>query len=246
MRPRAFALAMALCLTGHALADEAAIRKNLAARLPNLPQIDEVNKSPVGGLWEVRLGSQVIYSDDQGGFVIQGEIIDTQKHLNLTEARVAKLTEFNFASLPLKDAVVWKRGTGARKMVVFADPNCAYCKRLERDLNDVKDVTVYTFLYPILGGDSPEKSKAIWCAKNNGQVWRSWMLDAVAPPAATATAKCDTSALDRNIALAKKHGVVGTPNIVFEDSDRSTGIMSSEELEKKFADIAGRKTSGKS
>jgi thiol:disulfide interchange protein DsbC len=245
MRPRAFALAMTLCLTGHALADEAAIKKNLAARLPNLPQIDEVSKSPVNGLWEVRLGSQIVYSDDQGSFVIEGEIIDTQKHLNLTEARVAKLTEFNYASLPLKDAVVWKRGTGARKMVVFADPNCAYCKRLEHDLNDVKDVTVYTFLYPILGGDSPEKSKAIWCAKNNGQVWRSWMLDAVAPPATAATAKCDTSALDRNIALAKKHGVVGTPNIVFEDSDRSTGIMSSEELEKKFSDIAGKKT-GKS
>src|SRR5260221_7074914 len=81
MRPRAFALAIALCLTGHALADEAAIKKNLAARLPNLPQIDEVNKSPVNGLWEVRLGSQIVYSDDQGSFVIEGEIIDTQKHL---------------------------------------------------------------------------------------------------------------------------------------------------------------------
>src|SRR3954468_5232139 len=201
----------ASCLVTSAFADEAAIRKNLAARLPSLGPIDEVTKTPIAGVWEVRMGNEIIYSDDLGSFVIEGNIIDLQKQLNLTQDRVAKLTAFDFAKLPLKDAVVWKQGTGARKLVVFANPNCTYCKHFEKELSSVKDITVYTFLIPILGGDSPEKSKAIWCAKDNGKVWRSWMLDGTTPPVAGA---CDAGALDRNLALGLKHGVNGTPMLV--------------------------------
>lgn len=226
----------AFCVS--AFADEITIKKNLATRLPNLPQIDEITKTPMNGLWEIRMGSEVIYSDAQGSFVIEGHIIDTQKHLNLTEARIAKLTAFDFAKLPLKDAVVWKQGTGTRKIVVFADPNCTYCKRFEKDLNNVKNITVYTFLFPILGGDSPDKSKAIWCAKDKGKVWRNWMIDGTAPPAVAG--KCDTAALDRNVALGRKHGISGTPSLVFEDSERVPGIISAEEVEKKFAEMKGK------
>jgi thiol:disulfide interchange protein DsbC len=224
-------------------ADDAAIattiRNALATRLPNLPHIDEITKSPIPGLWEVRLGSQVIYSDAQGSFVVEGEIIDTVKHTNLTQARIDKLTAVDFAKLPLQDAVVWKKGTGARKLVVFADPNCGYCKKLEHDLNNVRDVTVFTFMIPILGGDSPQKARDIWCSKDNGKVWRSWMIDGTPPPAITA--KCDTSALSRNVALGQKHGVTGTPSLVFEDSERVPGVLSAEDLEKKFAMLARRK-----
>ena len=80
--------------------------------------------------------------------------------------------------------MVWKQGTGARKLVVFADPNCGYCKKLERDLNSVPNITVFTFLVPILGGDSPEKARDIWCAKDRGKAWRNWMIDGTPPPAA--------------------------------------------------------------
>jgi thiol:disulfide interchange protein DsbC len=219
----------------------ATIRSNLAKRLPNLPPIDEITRAPLPGLWELRLGSQVIYSDAQGSFVIEGEIIDTKRHVNLTQDRIDRLTAFDFAKLPLKDAVVWKQGTGARKLVVFADPNCGYCKKLERDLNDVRDVTVFTFLIPILGGDSPQKARDIWCAKNSGHVWRSWMLDGAQPPPATQT--CDTTALSRNVALGKKHGVTGTPSLVFEDSERVPGILTAADLEKKFATLAARRKS---
>ena len=224
-------------------ADDAAImatiRSTLATRLPNLPHIDEITKSPVAGLWEVRLGSQVIYSDAQGGFVIEGEIIDTARHANLTQARIDKLTAIDFAKLPLQDAVVWQQGTGARKLAVFADPNCGYCKKLERDLKNVPDITVFTFMIPILGGDSPQKARDIWCSKDSGKVWRTWMIDGAQPPAATA--KCDTAALSRNVALGQKHGVTGTPSLVFEDSERVPGILSAEELERKFAMLAHRK-----
>ena len=244
VRRHLFALgASALCFAVPAFAaDQVAetIRSTLAKRLPNLPHIDEINKSPVPGLWELRLGSQVIYSDAQGSFVIEGEIIDTAQHANLTKDRIDKLTAVDFAKLPLQDAVVWKQGTGARKLIVFADPNCGYCKKLEHDLNNVRDITVFTFMIPILGGDSPQKARDIWCSKDNGKVWRSWMIDGTQPPAATA--KCDTAALSRNVALGQKHGVTGTPSLVFEDSERVPGILSAEDLEKKFAMLARRKS----
>jgi thiol:disulfide interchange protein DsbC len=215
------------------------IRATLAKRLPNLPPIDEISRTPVPGLWELRLGSQVIYSDAQGSFVIEGEIIDTARHVNLTRDRIDKLTAIEFAKLPLKDAVVWKQGTGARKLVVFADPNCGYCKKLERDLNSIPNITVFTFLVPILGGDSPQKARDIWCSKDSGKAWRNWMLDNTQP--SVATAKCDIAALSRNVALGEKHGVTGTPSLVFEDSERVPGILSTQDLEKKFAMLARRK-----
>jgi thiol:disulfide interchange protein DsbC len=124
--------------------------------------------------------------------------------------------------------------------VVFADPNCGYCKKLERDLNDVRDITVYTFLIPILGGDSPEKARDIWCSKDSGKAWRSWMIEGAQP--APAGSKCDTAALSRNVALSQKHAVTGTPSIVFEDSERVPGILSAADLEKKLSALPRRKS----
>ena len=178
---RRSALLLALIAAGSAVADEAAIRKALPERLPNLPKIDEVSKTPIAGLYEVRLGTEVIYTDEGGNYIVQGSIIDARTRTDLTQARIDKLTSIDFASLPLKDAILVKQGTGARKLVVFADPNCGYCKRIERDFMAVKDVSIYTFLYPILGPDSNVKSRDIWCAKDPAKVWRSWMLDGVAP-----------------------------------------------------------------
>lgn len=213
-----------------AFADEAVIRKNLAERMPSFPKIDELTKTPLPGLWEVRVGNEVLYTDDTGSYLIEGQIIDLRSKINLTEQRIAKLTAIDFATLPLKDAVVWKQGSGARKLVVFADPNCGYCKRFERDLGNVKDVTVYTFLYPILGPDSTEKSKQVWCSKDPTKTWRAWMLEGVAPQ--RAAGDCDAAVLDRNLALGRKHKVNGTPALVFENGHRVPGAMSAVEVEK--------------
>ena len=222
----------ALSFVPMAFADEVAIRKNIAERMPDFPKIDEVSKTPIPGVFELRVGAEVFYADEVGNHLIDGQLIDTRTRNNLTEARLNKINAIDFASLPLKDALVWKVGSGARKMVVFADPNCGYCKRFERDLQRVKDVTVYTFLIPILGGDSPEKSRNIWCAKDNTLAWRNWMLEAVAP--ARTTGECDASAIERNTALARKHRVNGTPAIVFEDGKRIPGAMSTEQIEKQL------------
>lgn len=213
-----------------ASADEAAIRKNLAERLPTIPKIDEVSKSPIPGLWEVRMGTDIVYTDENGNYLVQGNLIDTKTHADITQARIDKLTAVDFASLPFNDAIVIKQGTGARKMAVFVDPNCGYCKRFERDLQTIKDVTIYTFLYPILGPDSTVKSRDIWCAKESGKVWRAWMVDGVVP--AKSTGKCDTAALDRNTDFGHKYRINGTPGVLFENGTRAPGAVPAAELEK--------------
>ncbi len=221
---------------GAALADEAAIRKNLAERLPNFPKIDEVIKTPMAGLYEVRLGTDIVYTDENGNYLIQGALIDTKSKADLTQARIDKLTAIDFASLPLKDAVLVKQGTGARKLVVFGDPNCGYCKRLEKDLLALKDVSIYTFLYPILGPDSTAKSKDIWCAKDPGKAWRSWMVDGQAP--AKVMGACDAGALDRNTEMGRKYKVQGTPALVFEDGSRAPGAIPAAQIESRMAAAA--------
>jgi thiol:disulfide interchange protein DsbC len=213
-----------------AVAQEATIRKNLSARLTDLPKIDEVSKSPIPGLYEVRIGNEIFYADEQGNHLIQGSILDTRTRTDITQARISKLTAIDFATLPLKDAIVWKQGNGARKMAVFADPNCGYCKRFEKDLGNVKDVTVYTFLYPILGGDSPEKSRDIWCAKDATKTWREWMVDGKSPP--RSIGQCDVAALERVMSLARKHRVNGTPALIFEDGTRVPGALPADQVEK--------------
>ena len=239
LRPLLMSLAAAAaCLVLPAHADEAQIRKNLAERLPDLPKIDEVTKTPIPGIYEVRLGTELVYTDESGNHVFQGQILDTRTRVNLTEARIDKLTAIDFASLPLKDAIVVKQGSGARKLVVFADPNCGYCKKFEREMLQVKDVTVYTFLYPILGGDSPEKSRNIWCSKDNGKAWRDWMIEGVAPQ--KSIGQCDVAALTRNTALGRKYRVNGTPALVFEDGKRVPGAMAPDQVERQLA--ASRKS----
>lgn len=222
-----------LLLSLGALADEAAIRKNLAERMPALPAIDEISKTAIPGIYELRLGTEILYADEQGNHIIEGALFDTRSKTDLTKARIDKLTAIDFASLPLKDAMVQKQGNGSRRLVVFADPNCGYCKRLERDLLQVKDVTIYTFLLPVLGPDSTVKSRDIWCARDAQKSWRAWMLDGVTPPKSMGT--CDTAAIDRNLEMGKKYKVQGTPAVVFEDGTRSPGAIPAAQIEKQLA-----------
>jgi thiol:disulfide interchange protein DsbC len=235
-----FAVVAAAALLGMAAvwADEAAIRKNLAERLPNFPPIDEVTKTPIPGIYELRVGTDILYTDELGHHVFQGSLIDTKTRANLTEARIAKLTQIDFASLPLNDAILIKQGSGARKIAVFGDPNCGYCKRLERDLLALKDVSIYTFLYPILGPDSNVKSRDIWCARDRAKAWRAWMVDGVAAP--KAQGPCDSAAITRNIALGERHRVTGTPAVVFEDGTRAPGAIPADQIESRLIAAAKR------
>lgn len=230
---RSVVVTMLLVLTQPLLAQEATIRKNIAERIPQLQKIDEISKTPMPGLFEVRVnGTEIYYSDAEGNFLIQGNLIDTRQRRNLTEERVDKLTEVSFDSLPLKDALTVVRGNGKRKLAVFEDPNCGYCKRFERDLDKINNVTVHTFLYPILSPDSTEKSKNIWCAKDKVKAWQDWMLKNQAPVAAS----CDASAVTRNVELGQKLKITGTPTLIFADGSRVPGAISSVQIEKYLSE----------
>jgi thiol:disulfide interchange protein DsbC len=228
-------LALTLICTG-VLADEAAIRKNISERVPQLKSINEVKKSPVAGIYEVRINdTEIYYSDENGNYLLLGQMIDTKTRRNLTEERVDKLTAVAFKDLPFKDAFTIVRGNGKRKLAVFEDPNCGYCKRFERDLQKVDNITVYMFLYPILSQDSADKSKAIWCAKDPAKSWQDWMVREQAPAAAS----CDASALARNVELGRKHKITGTPTLIFTNGNRVPGAIDDKQLEKLLSESNG-------
>ncbi len=214
-------------------AQEATIRKNLGERLSSFAKIDEVSKSPINGLWEVRINeTDIFYSDAEGNFLIQGAILDTRNRRNLTEERTMQLSAISFDSLPLKDAFQIVRGNGKRKLAVFEDPNCGYCKRFERDMQSVNDVTIYLFLYPVLGPDSTEKVKNLWCAKDRAKAWQ----DAMVRDMPIAKASCDTSAIERNIAFGKRHKITGTPTLIFADGARVPGAIPAAQVETRLAE----------
>lgn len=225
------AMALSALLHSGAHAGEAEIRKNLAASIPQLANIDEVRPAPMPGLFEVRVGFDVFYTDESGNFLLQGSLLDVKNRKNLTEERVAELSAVKFEQLPLKDAFKIVRGNGKRKLAVFEDPNCGYCKMFEKDLRNVKDVTVYLFLYPILGSDSVTKSRDIWCAKDKAAAWNGWMVDGIKP----ASAECDTAALQRNVAFGRKYNITGTPTLIFADGTRAPGALPAAQVEKMLA-----------
>jgi thiol:disulfide interchange protein DsbC len=211
-----------------AQAQEAAIRKNLAERLPNLPKIDEVSKTPMNGLYEVRINqTDIIYTDAEGNFILQGSLIDTKSRTNLTEQRTDKLSAVAFSQLPLKDTFTLVRGNGKRKMAIFEDPNCGFCKRFEKDLAKLDNVTIHVFLYPVLGPDSITKSNNIWCAKDKGKTWEDWMTRNITP----ASASCDTAAIDRNVEFGRKYRITGTPTTFFSDGTRLPGAVPLDKIE---------------
>ena len=229
------ATAVAIACLG-AQADEAAIRKNLVERIPQMPKIDEVNKSAMPGLFELTVsGGDIMYTDAEGNFLIQGNLIDTKARRNLTEERINKLSAVDFDSLPSKDAFTIVRGNGKRKIAVFEDPNCGYCKRFEKDLQKVDNVTISLYLYPILSADSTDKSRNIWCAKDKAKAWNDWMLRNQIP--AQAAASCDATALARNVEFGKKYRITGTPTLLFADSSRIPGAIPPEQVEAQLAKI---------
>jgi thiol:disulfide interchange protein DsbC len=228
-----------LCLGTSLQAQEALIKKNLETRLPQLSGVQEVRKTPIPGIFEIRVNdSEILYTDAKGEFLIQGEVYDLRNQAsvrNLTKERVDVLTAVKWDSLPIKDAITFTRGNGSRKLAVFADPNCGYCKKFERDLLKVDNITVHVFQIGILSPDSKVKNRAIWCSRDKGQAWLDWMVRNTAPT--EAAAMCDSSAVTRNEAFAKKAKINGTPALLFEDGSRVGGAIAMEELEQHFASL---------
>ncbi len=210
------------------------LKKNLETRLS--ATVDSISRMPVAGLFEVRVGDDIFYTDATGNYIMVGNVIDLRTRENLTRSRAeaikqASLPAFKWVDLPLDTAVKTIKGTGKRKVAIFEDPNCGYCKRLEKSILDIGDVTIYVFLYPVLGPDSLAKSKQIWCAPNRAKAWNDWMQKATE---LTGDGSCATP-LDKTLALGKKLRVDGTPTLFFPNDKRVEGAVDAAALEKLLA-----------
>ena len=243
-----FAATLALACA-FASADEAAIRKTWNQQHPNGPAIDEITKTPIAGLYELRIAKDIVYSDEQGVYQIypshdrvEGHLIEANKKVDVTEEHLAKMMAQDVPKLPYGDALVFKQGTGARRMIVFEDPNCHFCKDAEHNFAALKNVTIYTFLIPILGDDSVVKARMIWCSKDHAQVWRTWMLQGVMPPRPMGS--CDVKALDRNLDLAERYHLNYTPAIIFDDGSKFAGNADIDHLTKRLDEVAAASKKG--
>lgn len=205
-----------------------AVGNKLRALYP-ATQFNEIRPSKLDGLYEVVMGKNVGYTDSEGRYFLFGHMFDMQTRQDLTQQRIDEMNKVSFAELPLKDAIKEVRGKGQRKLVVFSDPDCPFCKRLEPDLARLDNVTIYTLLFPIesLHPDAPRKAKSIWCSDDRQAAWRDYMVDNKLP---TTNTDC-ANPVDRNIRLGQKLGINGTPTLVAEDGRILPGAASADQIE---------------
>ncbi len=225
MTNRSVSLALAgLLACSAALADESQLRKTVESRL-GVSGV-AISKTPYAGLYEIRTDGQILYTDEQGRFFFDGDIIDGRTSENLTQKKL-------YATLPLDRAIKIVHGNGKREMVTFEDPNCAYCKKLAKELKNVNDVTIHTFLYPILSQDSYDKSRAVWCSANRAKAWSDWMIGGVVP---SAKPTCQTP-VEQNVQLGRKLNIRGTPTVLLPNGTRLPGAVPAEEIERALAAV---------
>lgn len=218
-------------LAGVAYADEASLRKAIENAYPKM-SVESIVKTPYAGLYEVYMNGQIVYTDEKFSFLIaEGHLVDSKTKKDVTTDRLADLSKIDFSSLPLDQAIKVVKGNGSRKMVVFSDPDCPFCKRLEQnELSNITDVTIYTFLMPLdqLHPDAANKAKAIWCSADRTKSWQDWVFNGQLPKK---SANCDAP-LDKVAALARKLGVTSTPTIFFADGKRMLGAYPAAEIER--------------
>ncbi len=236
MKPLYFLAILLLFVANSAFGGEAAIRAEMAKKFP-YSKIISVSKTPYFGLYEVVFDNQLVYVDEKMTYLFSGNILDLHTMKNLTKAREKQLYAIDFESLPLNLAIKKVKGEGKRKLAVFTDPNCPYCKRLEKEMVNLTNATVYIFVFPILPG-SEEKARAVWCSNDRLKTWEDYMLRNVEPKSQSA---CDTSALNAIAKVAKKLGISVTPTVIFDDGMIRPGFMSLELLEENLAEAGQKK-----
>lgn len=231
MHIKLFLLSLLMCfLSSAAHADKALLKKSLATYFPN-EKIEILNETPFLGLYEVVVGGQLFYIDERANYFFSGYIFDLNTEKNITEERLREIKDskrVDINSLPLELAIKQVKGNGKRKLAIFSDPNCGYCKRLEKELVNVSDVTIYTLLYPILNG-SKEVAKTIWCSDDRLEAWNNFMLNSIKPTGTNCKTPTDTL-----LQIGKKHGFNSTPTIIFADGTIVPGMISAETIEKKL------------
>lgn len=228
------ALMLFVLLSFSARADEATIRKNLAERYPNAPAIVAVNPTPLPGIFEVYTDNRLLYTDAHGDYLMMGNLIDTRARLNLSQQRLLELKAVKFDSLPFEHAITLVKGKGERRIAVFSDPDCPYCKALEKSLANLDNLTVHLFLMPLadLHPNAVGIAEAVWCAEDRARAWRAYMLEGVTPEGGKA---CATPLAD--IArLAAEMSINGTPAIILPNGRIIPGALSSGQIETLLGD----------
>lgn len=229
----AFITASALsCQLTYAQAEQQ-VKTELQKKLGASAKIKSVSASPLPGIYEVLVGSEVFYTDAKSQYLIQGEIIEVATGKNITEQRQNDLNRIKWSDLPQANAMKQVRGNGSRQLAIFSDPNCGYCKRLEKSMQQLDNITIYTYLIPVLGPDSVQKAKQIWCSADPAKTYIDWMVNGVA---LSGKGDCATP-IDKNLAIAKTYGITGTPTLFFTDGSRFPGAVQAGEIEKKLASL---------
>ncbi len=227
-----FSFATVLLLSFTANADEASVQKAIEAKLGG--KVKSVTKSPYLNLYEVYADGQIFYTDEAITAILAGTLIDGQTMKNVTAERMQKLSAINFSDLPTELAVKQVRGSGKRVFATFEDPNCGYCKRLAKEMVKLDNVTIYTFLLPILSQDSLDKSKKIWCSADKVKAWNDWMINGKAP---AGKGDCDAKAITKVVELGQKLAISGTPTLFFTDGTRVPGAVPLDQIERKLEQL---------
>jgi thiol:disulfide interchange protein DsbC len=234
---RIAALVVFCVLPALALADEASIRKALEPKL-NGVRIDAVQPGPLPGLYEVRFrtaeGVRIVYTDAAGTYILQGHIFDTRSGRDLTEERLRKLSAIKFESLPLDQAVKIQRGNGKRVLVMFSDPYCPACKQFENVLQQIDDLTLYVYMYPVIRPEFTDHSKAVWCSPDRAKAWVDLAMRGRRP---SAPASCDTP-VEKNLELGRSLGVNSTPTLYFANGEKVSGGLPMNDLRQLLDQMA--------
>lgn len=223
MIPRSLVFLLAAVLAGSAFADEASVKRGVETRFEGI-KVESVARTPYAGIYEIVVGDSIFYTDEKVSFFFRGDLIDARSQRNLTEERQQKLSAIKFEDLPLDLAIKQVRGNGKRVVAIFSDPFCPYCRSLDRALQREDDITIYTFLYPILRAESPEKSRTIWCAPDRAKAYYDFMLSGREPATST---NC-SAPVEKWLALGQKVGVRATPTSFALNGQRIMGARPDE------------------
>lgn len=224
-----------------AWANEETVRKAVQPHFEG-HKIDSVKKTPYFGLYEVIVGEELFYTDDKASYFFFGHVIDTKTRISMTNERIQEIKaarRVSLDSLPLQSAIKVVKGDGTRQVAIFTDPNCPYCKQLEKELVNINNVTIYTLLYPVLNG-SMELSKKIWCSSNQIKAWDDFMLKGVAP-----TGKDCETPLEVVLKSGRENKVSGTPTLIFADGSVVGGMIPAAVIEEKLSSAGDADEKGK-
>jgi thiol:disulfide interchange protein DsbC len=229
-------VALPLCLAAVATHAQTLTKEEIAGRLNGIEPTD-VSDSPMPGIYQVALGSNVAYVSADGKFIIRGDIYDTETSANLTEETRAKARVAMLDSVDPATMIVFKPADGKvkHKITVFTDIDCGYCRQFHRDIDKVTalGIEVDYLSFPRTGPNTESWTKAdeVWCAKDRNAALTRAKLGGETP-----NATCANTPVESHYALGQRIGVRGTPAVFSETGELIGGYLPPDTLAKILDD----------